>query len=233
MEEITKRTEDVEIDLMELFHILLRKAWLIAICLIVGAVAMGGYTKIFVTPQYSATSTIYILSSTTSITSVADLQLGTQLTADFAEIAKSRPVVEAVIEELGLKDSYGSLAGRLSTVNPEGTHMLKLTATDSNPKMAAEISNAYAEIMTEQIADIMNTDKPNIAEKAVAPSAPSSPNLKKNIFMGAVAGAALACLAILIQFMLNDTIRTEEDVRKYLGMNTLAVMPLERRRKAS
>lgn len=235
MDELTQSTkqEEMEIDLLELFHVLLRKIWLILICLVAGAVLVGGYTKFFVTPQYSASATIYILSSTTSITSVADLQLGTELTGDFAEIAKTRSVVNAVIDEVGLDDSYASLLGRLSTENPAGTHLLKLTATDADPQRAAEIANAYADIMASQIADIMNTDQPNVAEQAVAPSAPSSPNLMKNTLLGGVAGAFLACLVIFVQFMMNDTIQTEEDVRKYLNINTLAVMPVEKRRKAS
>ncbi len=235
MEELTRssRQEEMEIDLLELFHVLLRKVWLILICLVAGAVIVGGYTRFLITPQYSASATIYILSNTTSITSVADLQLGTELTGDFAEIARTRSVVNAVIDEVGLDESYEGLLSRLSTTNPSGTHLLKLTATDPDPQRAADIANAYAQVMASQIADIMNTDEPNIAEEAVKPSAPASPNLLKNTALGGLAGAFLACLVIFIQFMLNDTIQTEEDVRKYLDINTLAAMPLEKRRRKS
>ncbi len=235
MEELTRssRQEEMEIDLLELFHVLLRKVWLILICLAAGAVIVGGYTRFLITPQYSASATIYILSNTTSITSVADLQLGTELTGDFAEIARTRSVVNAVIDEVGLDESYEGLLSRLSTTNPSGTHLLKLTATDPDPQRAADIANAYAQVMASQIADIMNTDEPNIAEEAVKPSAPASPNLLKNTALGGLAGAFLACLVIFIQFMLNDTIQTEEDVRKYLDINTLAAMPLEKRRRKS
>lgn len=235
MEELTRssRQEEMEIDLLELFHVLLRKVWLILICLVAGAVIVGGYTRFLITPQYSASATIYILSNTTSITSVADLQIGTELTGDFAEIARTRSVVNAVIDEVGLDESYEGLLSRLSTTNPSGTHLLKLTATDPDPQRAADIANAYAQVMASQIADIMNTDEPNIAEEAVKPSAPASPNLLKNTALGGLAGAFLACLVIFIQFMLNDTIQTEEDVRKYLDINTLAAMPLEKRRRKS
>ncbi|OUQ47257.1 YveK family protein [Lachnoclostridium sp. An118] len=235
MEELTRssRQEEMEIDLLELFHVLLRKVWLILICLVAGAVIVGGYTRFLITPQYSASATIYILSNTTSITSVADLQIGTELTGDFAEIARTRSVVNAVIDEVGLDESYEGLLSRLSTTNPSGTHLLKLTATDPDPQRAADIANAYAQVMASQIADIMNTDEPNIAEEAVKPSAPASPNLLKNTALGGLAGAFLACLVIFIQFMMNDTIQTEEDVRKYLDINTLAAMPLEKRRRKS
>lgn len=226
-----RRIEESQIDLVEVFHVFLRKWWLIIGCVAIGLLAAGLYTKILITPQYSATSTIYVLSKTTSITSVADLQLGTQLTADFQWLAKSRTVVNAVIEEAKMDLTYSELVERMTVENPSETHMLRLTVTDEDPATAAKLSNAYAEVMAEQVADIMNTDKPNIAERAVEPTSPSGPDFRRNVMMGGLGGAALACLLILIQYLMNDTIQTEEDVRKYLGLHTLAVMPLEKGRK--
>lgn len=228
-EQMRKRKEE-EIDLIELFHVFLQKIWLIIIFLVVGVVISGAYTKFLVTPQYSATATIYITSKSTSITSVADLQLGTQLTEDFILLAKSRTVVNAVIDKAGEDLSYGGLVGRMSVENPSGTHMLRLTVTDSDPEMAAKLSNAYAEVMTEQVADIMSTDKPNIAERAVVPGAPVSPNFRNNVMKGGLIGIVIACAIIMLQYLMNDTIQTEEDVKKYLGLHTLAAMPLEKRR---
>lgn len=225
-----RRGREEEIDLIELFQVFLRKLWLIVICLIVGAVIAGAYTMLLVTPQYSATSTIYILSKSTSITSVTDLQLSTQLTADYQMLATSRTVINDVIEESGMDLSYNDLVGRVSVQNPSETHMLTLTVTDPDPAVAAKLANVYAEVMTEQVADIMNTDKPSVAEQAVEPTAPTSPNLMKNIAMGGLLGAVLVCALILIRYMMNDTIQTEEDVNKYLGLHTLAAMPLEKER---
>lgn len=225
-----ERREEAEIDLVEVFHLFIRKLWLIILCFLAGAVIAGGYTKLLITPQYSATSTIYILTKTTSVTSIADVQLGTQLTADFGEIAKTRPVVEQVIDDVGLDVSYEELVNRLEVTNPAETHLLKLTAADPDPAKAEKIANAYAQVMAEQVAQIMNTDKPNIAEEAVEPTAPSSPNFLKNVAMGALIGMVLACAVILMQYLMNDTIQTEEDVQKYLGLHTLAAMPMEKRR---
>lgn len=223
-----KPGEQEQIDLIELLHVFLRKIWAIVLCMIIGMVIVATYTKLMITPQYAATSIIYIMSSTTSITSMADLQLGTQLTADFQMIAKSRTVVNEVIEVSGMDLTYGGLVGRMKTENPSETHMLKLTVIDSDPETAAKLANAYAEVMREQVAEIMNTDKPNLVEQAVMPTAPISPNFMKNTMKGGLVGIVLACACIFLQYLLNDTIQTEEDVRKYLGVHTLAVMPLEK-----
>lgn len=82
--------------------LLVRKIWLIVLCMAIGVARVGAVTITMITPQYSASSMIYILTKTTSVTSLADLQMGTQLTVDFQTLATSRPVVESVIEQLNL-----------------------------------------------------------------------------------------------------------------------------------
>lgn len=225
-----KRDDEIEIDLGELFHLLLQKMWIIILCLIVGAALAFGGTKFVVTPQYSASSIIYILTKTTTVTSLADIQMGAQLTVDFEILAKSRTVVEEVIETLDLDTTYEELLGQITTENPTGTRMLELTVTDPDPEMAKTISNTLADATADRVADVMNSDKPNIVDRAVKPAKPSSPSMIKNVAIGALAGAFLAIAVVVIRFLLNDTVQTEEDIRKYLNLNTLAAVPLEKRR---
>lgn len=223
--------EEMEIDLLEIARLLWHKAWVILLCLIIGAGVFGAYTKFLVTPKYTASSMIYILGETTSITSVADIQLGTQLTGDFTTLAKSRPVLEEVIEKEDLDMSYGELSAAVTIENLPDTHILKISATDPDAEQAKKISNAMAEATAEMIANVMATERPSIAEKALKPSAPSSPNFMKNLLMGGLIGAAFAMAVIIIRHLLDDTIKTEEDVRKYLKLNTLASIPMEKKLK--
>ena len=95
-----QKDDEMEIDLGEIFHLLMNKLWIIVLCFIIGAILAFGGTKLLITPKYSASSMIYILTKTTSVTSLADIQMGTQLTADFEILATSRPVLEEVIEKL-------------------------------------------------------------------------------------------------------------------------------------
>ena len=101
-----ERYEETEIDLVEVFHALVAKIWLIILLAALGFGMMVGYTMLFVKPTYSSSSTIYILTKTTSITSLADFQIGTQLTQDYKVIITSRPVLEEVIQNLGLNTTY-------------------------------------------------------------------------------------------------------------------------------
>lgn len=232
MQEQYENQEEGQIDLLEIIHAILRKWWLIVLCFLIGVGAMGSYTKFLVTPQYSASSTMYILSSTTTISGGGvSLALSERLAADFLILAKSRPVLEEVAEKVGDGVTAGMLAGSVSVANPEGSHLLKLTVTNADPKLAKEIANTMAEVVADQIAVVMDTDEPNLLESAVEPAAPISPNLTKNAMMGGLIGAALAVAAIILLYMLDDTVKDEEDVKRYLGVNTLAAFPERRKKK--
>ena len=213
----TQREDEVEIDLGEIFHLMLSKLWLLILCFIVGATLAFGGTKFLVTPKYSASSMIYILTKTTSVTSLADIQMGSQLTADFEILATSRPVVEEVIEKLDLNYSYEQLVSMIATDNQTDTRILRFTVTDENAK-------------AERVAYVMASDKPKVVEEAVVPQNPSSPNTKKNTLLGGLGLAFVAAAIILIKYLMDDTIMTEEDVKKYLGIHMLAAIPEEKRR---
>ena len=230
MEKQIHENEDV-IDLLDLGRVLLRKWWAIALCLVIGAAAAFGGTKLLITPQYTATSMIYILSESTSITSLADVQIGDSLAQDFMIIGKSRPVVEKVIKRLDLDASYEAVSKTITFENPTDSHILKISVTNPEPKLAADISNAVAEVTRAQIADVMGTDEPNTLEEAIVPVSPSSPNTMKNTMLGALLGAVLAAGIIIVLHLMDDTIKDEDDVKKYLQMNTLAALPMEKRRK--
>lgn len=231
MEERIKDTEMGQIDLFEVANVIWQKIWAVIMCFVIGAVLFGGYTKMMVTPQYTATSMIYILGRTTSISSITELQLSSALTADFTIMAKSRAVINGVIKEMDLNMTYDQLKNSVNITNPSDSHILQIEVTNPDPKLAKDISNTMANAVAENIASVMATDKPSIAEKAVTPGAPSSPNLMKNIAMGGIVGAALAVGLIVLGYMMDDTIKTEEDVRKYLQINTLASVSLEKKRR--
>lgn len=222
--------DEIEIDLGEIFHLLIQKLAIIVLCLILGAGLAFGATKLLMTPKYTASSMIYILTKTTSVTSLADIQMGAQLTVDFETLAKSRPVLEEVIDDLNLDYTYEQLLGMVKTENPSDTRILKLIVEDEDPETAKDISNSLAKVTAERVAYVMKSDEPTIVENAVTADKPSSPNTMKNTAVGGFAGAFLAAAIIVVAYLLNDTVQTEEDVRKYLNLHTLAAVPMEKGR---
>lgn len=219
------QSDETEIDLLELARVVWQKIWMVAIGFIVGAVLVFVVTKFFVTPQYKATSSIYIFSKSTSLSSLADIQIGNNLTADFQYIAVTRDTIEDVIQELHLDTTYEELSKNVTVTNPTSTHVLEISAINPNPVIAANISNTLADHVRTQISDIMNTDKPSVVQRAVVPEKKTSPNVTRNTMIGALLGAVLVAAVVIVKYLMDDTIKSDEDVRKYLQLDTLAQIP--------
>ena len=154
------KDDEIEIDLSEIFHILLKKIWAIIFCFVIGAGATGFYTKVFITPQYQASSMLYILgSSSGAAIDLTDLQIGTQLTSDYQTLATSRPVLNKVIKNLKLNTQYESLKKTITLENPTDTRFLKISVKNPDPKLAADISNEISQVVIDRVVTVMHTDK--------------------------------------------------------------------------
>lgn len=222
-----QQNEELEIDLRELLIELMRHVWVILACTVLGAILLGVYSIFFVTPQYTSTAQIYVVTNSSSIVSLADLQMGSSIAKDYEELITSRPVVEKVAENLKLDMKYESLLSCIAVTNKENTRIIRIAVTYSDPVIAKDIANEFAVVSKKQISDIMLVDEPTIVEDAVVAESPSSPNHKRNILIGAVVGFLLAAGFFAVRFILDDTLKNTDDVERYLGINTLAAIPLE------
>lgn len=218
--------DEIEIDFRDILMILQRRIAVIVVSVVVGALLTGIISIYLITPMYTATSKIYILSSD-SMVNLSDLQLGSSLAEDYMEVIQIRPVIEKVAENLKLDLSYEEFLDSISITNPTDTRIIKIQVTYPDPLLAKEIADEISEISREQIVEIMKVEKPTIMEEAVVPEHQSSPNNIKNIMLGAIVGFVLSVSVVVFQYILDDTIKTSEDVEKYLGLNMLASIPEE------
>lgn len=226
MENRNQVVEEETIDLLELVR-MLKSKWLILVAaFLTGALIAASYTIFFVTPMYKASSMIYVYTQTTSITSLADLQIGSQLTIDFQIIGTTRDVVEAASREIGLNQSYETVVKKVTITNPSNSRILTITVTDADPQIAADLSNALAHQLRLRIAQVMNSDVPSTVERAIVPKNPASPSLTKNVAIGGMGVFAVVAAIYVITFLLDDTIKNEDDVEKFLRQNVLAVVPV-------
>ena len=223
-----QNTDDViEIDLAELFGLLLHWLWLIVLCGIVAGAAGFCFSKFVITPQYESTTKVYILNKQDNNTlTYSDMQLGTQLTKDYAQLIKSRDVLQQVIETCGLTESYGDFAERVSVENISDTRIIAITVRDVEPSMAQFIANEVRKVAAEHIKNVMDIQAVNVAEDANLPTSPASPNIMKWTAIGLMAGVFLCAMVLIIRFLMDDTIKSSEDVERYLGLSTLAMIPI-------
>ncbi len=238
LENKTVENEEVEIDLVELFGYLLHWIWLIVICGLATGLAGFLVSAFLITPEYQSTTGIYVMSRQSGDTlTYSDTQLANQLTKDYEELIISRTVLENVIAEKSLPDTYESLKKRISVSNTSDTRILYITVTDTDPVRAMDTANAIRELSAEHILAVTEVKAVNTVDEANLPTGPSAPSIRKNTAMAAAVGLILCMAILVIRFLLDDTIKTSEDVEKYLGWGTLALIPVieenQERRKVS
>ena len=216
---------EMEIDVMELLLALRKRLWLILLAAVIGGGIAGAFSKFVLTPQYTSTAMMYILSKETTLTSLADLQIGSQLTKDYEVIVKSRPILEDVIESLGLSLTHEELEEKISLENPADTRILSISVQDPDPVMAKTIVDEVASASSDYIGDIMEMVPPKMIEDGEVPQKKSSPSNVMNAILGAIGAMVLVCGCVVFQVVMNDTIQCEEDVSRYLSLTVLASVP--------
>jgi capsular polysaccharide biosynthesis protein len=216
-----------EIDLMELFFEILDHWKMVLLSTILVAAIAFVYSEYLVTPMYESTSQLYVLSKSTSITSLADIQMGSNLTNDYMVVVNGRPIIDQVIDNLGLDETYETLVGKITLNNPTDSRILEITVTDPDPERAKLIADEMAEVSSAFISEKMDQDPPSIIQYGYADGDKVSPSIRKNTLLGALVGAFIAVAFVVVIFLLNDTIMDQEDVEKKLGINLLGTVPLE------
>lgn len=220
--------DEIEIDLREVFFELLMHWKVILLSTVMVGVIALVVSLFLITPQYESTSALYVLSKSTSITSLADIQMGSNLTNDYIVVVKGRPVLEQVISNLGLdEEDYESLSEKVTLNNPSDSRILEITVQDPDAQVAKKIADEIAEVSSAFISEKMDQDPPTIIQRGYADGEPVSPNILKNTALGAMVGAFLAMALVVVSYLLNDTIMSTDDVERKLGLNLLGTLPLE------
>ena len=217
--------DEIEIDLKQLFYEFKNKILVILLAGVLCAGIAGVFSKVVLQPVYTSTSVLYVLTKETTLTSLADLQIGSQLTQDYKELIMSRSVMEQVIDNLGLDLDYTQLKSKIRIDNPTDTRILKISVNDHDPVLAKTITDEVASCSSDFIADIMEMDPPKIFETGEVPIYMTSPHVGRNTVLGAALGMLAVMGLITLHVVMNDSVNTEDDVLKYLGLPVLAVIP--------
>lgn len=223
-----KSSNKIELEVKDLFLMLIRKIWLIILIVLLSASGTYIVNKFLLTKYYTSSASVYVISrQEDSRTTFSDIQMSTQLTKDFMILVKSRPVTEEIIDKLDLDITHSELASMIKVNTPQDTRILEIIVRNEDPLDAKRIADALAEVSKERMVSIMGMDEVNTFEPASIPKAPSSPDIIRNTVMGGIIGGIAISLIIITVNTLNDTIRTSEDIENYLGISTLGIIPLE------
>lgn len=224
-----QRDDEIEIDLWEIFAVLISKIGIIILAGMICALVSLVGTKLFITPQYQSVTKMYVLSQANSETlTSSDMSLSSYLTKDYAELIKSRTVAENVIAQLGLELKPEELLEKVTVSTQTDTRIVTIIVEDEDPYMACELADMIREASSAQIMSVMNSEAVNVVDVANIPDGPSSPSIKKNTLIGGFLGVFLAVAIILVQYLVNDTIKSAEDVERYLQLSTLGTIPMSK-----
>ena len=218
--------EETEIDLIDLAWALLDKIHYIVLCFLIGAVIMNAYSYFLVRPTYKSTAKMYVVSaSKNSVVDLDALNIGTSLTADYEQLMLSYPVLEQVINKLNLDMDSDTLAKMITLENPTDTRISNINVVSTDPKNARDIANTLMDVSVDYLPKTMSTNAPNVAQKAKLADHKDGPSYTKYTMIGALAGAFLYCMYLVVKYLMDDTIHTADDMEKYFDIVPLAVIP--------
>lgn len=230
MDQTMNQTEQVkEIDLMELWDVFVYRLPIILLAAVIAVSGFFAFTCVTYEAEYSSTATLYILRQNEDTQSAAtaynEITLASKVVNDCTHMLKSRSVVEPVIEELGLDMTYSELYSKISTNNPSDTRILEVVVRGESPEIAKQIVDLLCEIGQEKIAQAMGYQQVNLFEYGTLPVNPSNRTGLKTYALVGAAAAVLTYVVYVVIYLLDDRIRTDEDVERLLGLSVLADIP--------
>ena len=218
--------DDNVIDFGKLFSMLLGRIHYIILCFLVGALLFSVYAYTMKHPTYQSTAKLYAVSaSDDAVINIADLNIGAALTKDYEELIFSYPVMEEVIDKLQLDLTSDQLSNMISIENPTDTRVLRITTTANDPKLAQKITNTLLESLRTYLPRAMSTSKPNIVQRGKLEEKKVGPSYIKYLLIGGILFAGIYIIILIIRFLLDDTLKTAEDIESEFGFAPLTVIP--------
>lgn len=219
-----------ELDLKELFTIFWeRKTQAILIILVFAIIGMT-YSYFMVEPDYKATTKLVLTQSSEnskdgSITQ-ADITLNSKLVSTYGEIIKTDNVLKTVVNNINNPDiTIKDIKENVTVKSVKETELLEITVKNANPNYAAQIANEIAKVFCERVVEIYSISNTYVLDRAEPDATPYNINHIKDIAVFAFIGVIVAVVYILIANMLDNTIKTEQDIEKIGGLLVLSTIP--------
>lgn len=215
-----------EIDLLELFHAVLKYIRLIIVlCIVFG---LGGFlgTKFLITPTYTASTSIYL---TPQINESGSLDYNSQmanslLVTNVVNLLTQNNVMSEVAKDVGLENA-DAVKKFVNVTNKQDTQIITVTATTTDPKLSKDIANGTVNTFIKTMQKNLNVRNIEIVDKAKLSYVPSGPSVKKNTMMAALVGGFIGVGYAVLKFLLDNRLRTKEEAEKYLGIPVFAEFP--------
>lgn len=220
-----------EINLKELGNYFLSHIMIIlsviTVILIVGCI----YSVVIKKPLYHGTTSIVLVNQNNGNTITnSDIQVNRNLVETYTQIIKSRKILSTVISQLGLTYSESALAGNVSVSAITDTDIIKISVSDENNQLAADIANEIARVFMEDIKTRYNLQNVSVLDEAVAESSPYNVNIAKEIVLYILIGVVLGCAIVFVMFYFDTSIKSSTEIEEKFGLAVLGKVPYVEKR---
>lgn len=217
------------LDLRELFYMLLKHIKLIVTLTLLSVMISAGVSNFLITPEFETFTTLMlgkpVEELTTNQINNQGILTNQQLIGTYAEIAKSKVVINKVVNDLGNTMSPGELRSKISVTLLNNTAVIKVAVRDTDPERAALIANEMAKTFMEEVSEIMKIENVQVIDPAEVPSGPISPRISMNLAISLVLGLMLGIFVSFMLEFLDRSIKTPEEVQQLLGLPVLGMIP--------
>ena len=211
--------------LIELMQLLRKHLTLVIALPVAFAVVAGAYCYLFMPDEYTATTSMYVLSSSADSTAVAtssDLSASQMLANDVARLFTSDRITRETLDATGLEslDDYDTSVESATT-----TRVITLRVTGPDPHSSAAVANAMAENVSEIAREVMGIEAVNVLDSAKLPERPSGPRRPLYVAVAAMAGLFVAVSLVVLLDMLDTRVRSAEEIPELVGLTVIGRFP--------
>jgi len=210
---------------------------IIVFCIFLGVT----YTKYFLKPEYKSTATIVLAYDTKDTeenvtVTQSEIALNDKLISTYTQLVKSDSVLKESINNLKLQNTYteDTLRGKIEVSSNTNEQIIKISATNENNNLAAQIANEITLVFTKKATEAYKINNVRVLSYAEPSGKPSNVNVTKTFLICGIAGVVLAGIYVFIANALDNTVEDRKDIEEITKLNILAEIPLcdfEKRRK--
>lgn len=222
--------EENEIDLKEILLDFWNKKIQIILIMAIFILIGIAYTITFVKPVYTSSTTLLLAtsgsaSSQANTITTTDITLNSKLVSTYSTLAQSKSVLSKVISNLGIDMSEDELKANVSVTQKTKTEIIVLSVTNSDPTLAAQLTNETAKVFMEKVSEIYKINNVQVVDKAEVSTSPSNVNHAKDVIIFAAIGVVVSIIYVIATNLLDTTIKTPEDVEKQFKVPVLVAIP--------
>lgn len=216
-----------ELELIELWQIFSKRWKMIILVTLLAALICAAVSLFLIKPQYVASSTLMVMKPVEAEQILyQDIQVSRQLADTYQVVVHSRRVLDKVTRSLNLPYTHEQMQEKVKVSSVQDTEIITIDVTDTDPYLAARMSNLIAQTFMQEITEIMNIDNVSLIDEAAVPDNPVSPRVGLNIAVAMVLGFMVAVGLALLQHYLDQTLKTTEEVDNLLGLTVLGTIPM-------